>query len=242
MEHLRQQDYLAMTEATTELQLRREAVRLAGKLGFPTMSLTLVLDRSDGDYEFFSVDNTPAGYADTFNDLEHGKSDPVGQHCKCSNLPIVWDQATYVNAGRGDFWEHQALFGYRTGIAVAHHLPNGRHLMVGLDSSDALPAPDSTARMRLVAGVQMFATYAVDAAIRLLAPVCRDQPERMSLSPRELEVLRWTMEGKTAWEVGRILAIAENTVTRHAHSASRKLECSSKHQAVVKALRLGLIQ
>jgi DNA-binding CsgD family transcriptional regulator len=50
------------------------------------------------------------------------------------------------------------------------------------------------------------------------------------------------MEGKTAWEVGRILGIAEDTVARYAHRAARKLDCSGKLPAVVKALRLGLIQ
>ena len=62
------------------------------------------------------------------------------------------------------------------------------------------------------------------------------------LSDRELETLRWTMEGKTAWEVGCILGISEQTAARHLHNASRKLDCVNKHHAVIKALRLGLIR
>ena len=53
--------------------------------------------------------------------------------------------------------------------------------------------------------------------------------------------LRWTIEGKTAWELGRILGIAEHTAVRHTHSATKKLGCVNKHQAVLKALRLRLI-
>lgn len=49
------------------------------------------------------------------------------------------------------------------------------------------------------------------------------------------------MEGKTAWEVGQILAISEQTAARHLNRAVRKLDCANKHHAVVKALRLGLI-
>ena len=42
----------------------------------------------------------------------------VLQHGKTSSLPIVWDEATYINAGLPDTWEHQARFGYRVlGIA-----------------------------------------------------------------------------------------------------------------------------
>jgi len=49
------------------------------------------------------------------------------------------------------------------------------------------------------------------------------------------------MEGKTAWEVGRILGISEQTAARHLNNATQKLGCSNKMQAIVKALRLQLI-
>jgi DNA-binding CsgD family transcriptional regulator len=49
------------------------------------------------------------------------------------------------------------------------------------------------------------------------------------------------MDGKTAWEVGVLLGVTERTVIQHLQNAMRKLDCNSKHQAVLKALRLGLI-
>ena len=64
----------------------------------------------------------------------------------------------------------------------------------------------------------------------------------VSLTPRELESLRWTMEGKTAWEVGNILGITERTAVLHLNNATHKLDCVNKHQAVLKALRLKLIR
>ena len=63
-----------------------------------------------------------------------------------------------------------------------------------------------------------------------------------SLAPREAQCLSWTMEGKTAWEVGAIVGLAETTVVSYLRSAMWKLNCTSKHQAVVRALRLGLIR
>jgi DNA-binding CsgD family transcriptional regulator len=50
------------------------------------------------------------------------------------------------------------------------------------------------------------------------------------------------MEGTTAWEVGSILGIGEQTAVRHLNNAAHKLNCVNKHQAVVKALRLGLVR
>jgi DNA-binding CsgD family transcriptional regulator len=68
------------------------------------------------------------------------------------------------------------------------------------------------------------------------------RPETPKLTPRELDCLRWTMEGKTAWEVGTILGISERTAVLHLNNGMHKLGCSNKHQAVLKALRLGLLR
>lgn len=107
------------------------------------------------------------------------------------------------------------------------------------DRDQALPG-DPVELTRTVAEVQLFAAYAQEAAARIVVP--EDAESGLpALTPRELEVLRWTMEGKTAWEVGRVLGIAEQTAVRHLHHATRKLDCVNKHQAVLRALRLGLI-
>ena len=162
------------------------------------------------------------------------------QHCKRGTVPILWDQATYVRNGVEELWEEQAAYGYRTGVALAMHMPQGRHFMLGVDRDEALPK-EPTALTRIVADLQLFAVHAQDAAIRLFVAPDTLALERPKLTPRELEALRWTMEGKTAWEVGAILGISERTAVLHVNNAMHKLGCVNKHQAVLKALRLGLI-
>jgi DNA-binding NarL/FixJ family response regulator len=68
--------------------------------------------------------------------------------------------------------------------------------------------------------MQILVAHAVDAALRLLVPsgVTCDIP---LLTPREKECLRWTMDGKTAWELGKILGITEQTAVRHLKAMSR---------------------
>ena len=100
---------------------------------------------------------------------------------------------------------------------------------------------DPSELTRMVADLQLFAVHAQDAALRILVPAAA-QPERPQLTPRELECLRWTMDGKTAWEVGEILGISERTAVLHLNNGMHKLDCTNKHQAVLKALRLGLIR
>ncbi len=231
--------YSAVLQARNRDEFRDEVVRFTQQLGFETVSAVTVVDLGLGKYELIAVDNTPTSYAQTYGDAASGKRDPVLQHCRRQTVPIIWNQDTYVAQGVGDLWEQQAQFGYRTGIAMALHLPEGKHFLLGVDRDQPLPA-DPHELQRVVADLQLFAVHAQEAAMRLLLPVAM-QPERPALTPRELEALRWTMEGKTAWEVGAVLGISERTAVLHINNAMHKLQCVNKHQAVLKALRLGLI-
>lgn len=231
--------YASVLQSRNRDEFRDEVVRFAKGLGFETVSATAIVDRGIGSSDCYTVDNTPSAYLEHFRDRTAGRRDPVLQHCKRQSIPIIWDQRTYTAQGLGDLWEEQAPFGYRTGIALALHLPEGRHFFVGADRDRPLPT-DRAELTRMVADLQLFAVHALDAASRVLVPV-ESQPERPALTPRELETLRWTMDGKTAWEVGTILGITERTAVLHINNAMHKLGCVNKHQAVLKALRLGLI-
>jgi DNA-binding CsgD family transcriptional regulator len=231
--------YTAVLQARNRDEFRDEVVRFTQQLGFETVSAVTMVDRGLGKSDLVMVDNTPTNYVEPYVDAASGKLDPVLQHCKRQTVPIIWNQNTYVEHGVGELWEQQAQFGYRTGIAMALHLPEGKHFLLGVDRDRPLPA-DPQELQRLVADLQLFAVHAQETAIRLLVPAAQ-QPERPALTPRELEALRWTMEGKTAWEVGAVLGISERTAVLHINNAMHKLGCVNKHQAVLKALRLGLI-
>lgn len=231
--------YLAVMQARSRDEFRDQVVGFARTLGFDFVSAMTVVDHGLSRSDFFVVSNTPDAYAQAADDPAMARRDPVMQHCKRQTVPIVWNQDTYVEQGEGAMWEHMARFGYHTGIALALHLPEGRHFQLGVDRDQALPA-DARELQRLVADLQLFAVHAQEAAMRLFLPEVLQQ-ERPALTPRELEALRWTMEGKTAWEVGTILGISERTAVLHVNNAMHKLGCVNKHQAVLKALRLGLI-
>ena len=235
-----QAGFTSVLKTRTRDELQEEVVGFTRRLGFETVSATVVIDHLLGEAEFITIDNTPRGYRDLFQNRANWRRDPVMQHCKRHSMPIIWDQETYAAQGLGDKWEEQARFGYRHGIAMALHMPEGRHFFLGVDRDQPVP-PDAAEITRLVADLQRFAVHAQDAALRILTPVM-SSPGAPSLTPRELETLRWTMEGKTAWEVGNLLGISERTAALHVNNATHKLDCVNKHQAVLKALRLGLIR
>lgn len=232
--------FTSILEAGSRDEFLQRVVHFSRTLGFNTVSAMAVIDFALGRSEFVSIDNAPSGYAEAMHDVSSMRRDPVMQHCRNHSVPIIWNQDTYTRLGLGELWEEQARFGYHTGIAMALHLPEGRHFAFGVERDKPLP-DDRVELQRMVADLQLFAVHAQDAAMRLLSPSLPSHERAPVLTPRELEALRWTMEGKTAWEVGTILGISERTAVLHVNNAMHKLGCASKHQAVLKALRLGLI-
>jgi DNA-binding CsgD family transcriptional regulator len=61
------------------------------------------------------------------------------------------------------------------------------------------------------------------------------------LTPKEMETLRWVQEGKTTWEIAKILGVSEATVKFHVGNVLRKLGANSRTQAVAIALKTGLL-
>ena len=239
---MRQDDYSSMLEVRHCDEFRDAVVKFTQNLGFNTVSAMSRLDRAMGPADFITVDNTPTAYLKIYTSFEIARCDPVMQHCKISSRPIVWDQSTYLRAGHGDLWEQQAAHGYRTGIAMALHMPEGRHFLVGVDRDQALPKDPQTLS-RLVADLQLFTIYAQKAAARIFEPLLLETEDGAArLTLLELEILRWTLDGKTAWEVGRILSTSEAVAVSQANSAMCKLHCVTKLQAALKAQRLGLLR
>jgi DNA-binding CsgD family transcriptional regulator len=72
--------------------------------------------------------------------------------------------------------------------------------------------------------------------------VKRFKPDpRHALSPRELEVMRWVAEGKTAEEIAEIMSLSTRTVTFHTIKSVSKLGASNKTAAAIRAAMLGLL-
>jgi LuxR family transcriptional regulator, quorum-sensing system regulator BjaR1 len=63
----------------------------------------------------------------------------------------------------------------------------------------------------------------------------------LALSPREIECLTWSSEGKTAWEISCILGLAQKTVEHYLASAAQKLNATNRSHAIAQAFRARII-
>ncbi len=87
--------------------------------------------------------------------------------------------------------------------------------------------------------LSMFATMLIE-QISVISSA--DHAAKSVLNAREVEILKWTAEGKTSPEIAKLTGLSEHTVNHYATIATKKLGCSNRTQAVVYAIRLGLFK
>lgn len=234
--------FLDVSGSTDLETLRSRLVSWAHGAGFAFMAAVVVHESPPGGPAplFMSLSNASAAYeASCALSVEDSLRDPVLRRLKHLSVPFIYDQKTYVQEQAGDLWEQQAAHGYRTGVAVALHLPGGRHFLLGVDRADPLPG-DARQLTRMMSDLQMLAVYAQDAALRLLgAPTPPVEPA--IIGERELEILRWTLAGKSSDQVARILSVSEDHVEQLLAETARKLGTNHRHASVLKAISMGLI-
>jgi DNA-binding CsgD family transcriptional regulator len=235
------QQFMDISQAPDLALFERRLIDFAHWQDFGIVTATLVVERVGFGVFLTTIGNVPQGIS---QHMQPGSArrDPVIRRLKRLSIPFVYDQALYVNEDASDMWEEQAPLGFHTGVAVALHLPAGRHFLIGFDREAPLP-PDEAHLARLFADLQLVAVHAQEAAARLMSFENKfDAPAtRIQLTRREAAVLQWAMNGKTSAQIGDLLHVSERTVNFHAGNAMTKLGCQSRTQACMKALRLRLI-
>jgi len=100
--------------------------------------------------------------------------------------------------------------------------------------SIAAAVHDSTLRQRISAVEQRLAALSHDESTPAV-------PGDVALSPRELDVLACCALGATNAEIAASLSLKEGTVKSYLQAAMGKLDASTRHAAVAKARRAGLL-
>ena len=78
-------------------------------------------------------------------------------------------------------------------------------------------------------------------AAKLSQILQKEKEGNTELTPREMDVLKRVVEGKTNGEIGVSLGISEKTIEKHLDAIFRKLGVASRVQAAVLAIRENLV-
>lgn len=133
--------------------------------------------------------------------------------------------------------------GSDAGIIVLTMYAGDDQLFAALDAGASAfvpkdaPADDvvAAARHAVVSPHSFAAANLADAMRRRMSPACRQ------LSNRELQVLRLLAEGSGIAQVARSLFVSESTAKTHISSIYEKLGASNRAQAIMMAVRSGIL-
>jgi LuxR family quorum sensing-dependent transcriptional regulator len=209
--------------------------RVLARYGFANFSFSGIPQSSDCMPGIVLAHRIPAELFKVYVERRYADIDPSMRHLRRTTEPFKWLDVPYDGEREPQAAQLAGLvtdFGLAQGFFVPIPSPAGNFGNVWM----AGPKPELTARIK--PALHLMALYAFDRVHRLvgLPPAPRKQ-----LTAREREVLVWTAAGKSAWEIGEILGIAERTVNEHAQTAFRKLGAANRAQAIAIAVRERLI-
>lgn len=179
----------------------------------------------------------PDKWVDHYFDEKYYEIDPVLEIGRKANLPFTWGQSNKYRKSQQKFMSEAACFGIRHGLTVPSRTTGFKIAFITHASSEGEKEFSSTIKYHQ--SKLHVASAHFDAKFIELQNVHPDNVS--SLTPRELECLKWAVYGKTNPETAEILHISEKTVEAHFTNIFKKLSVFSRTQAVVKGLTLGLV-
>ncbi|MFN4014605.1 MAG: LuxR family transcriptional regulator [Reyranella sp.] len=224
------------TDLTRILALLEAEVQ---RLGFERFTYWLLWP-PDGPRVPLYLSNYPQAWTAHYTQSDFKSHDIIVSHATQSFRPFLWAdlRRDALTKSQRPVFDDAIAFGLRAGGNIPLHGPRNAKatLTVANDCPDSEFARLFMARRH---ELQLVAAYVHEKILQL--GLDRAPPDRLKLSPRELDVLAWSAKGKTRWEIGEILGVAEVTVKKHLLGASRKLSATNKTQAIAVAIVHGLI-
>jgi LuxR family quorum-sensing system transcriptional regulator SolR len=230
-----QEELLHTTEHAESKESLFQSIEASAKaLGFEHCAYGLRVPMPVSNPRTVLLNNYPSLWQARYVEAGYVGTDPTVQHARRTQAPLVWNAKVFE--GVPGMWEEAQSFGLRFGWAKSNLDANGVGGMLTLArSNEALSEAEVAANSLKMCWLAHMAHVSLS---RLMITHLAD--ESPSLTDREVEVLKWTADGKTSGEIADILAVSDNTVNFHIKNAITKLRTANKTAAAVRAAMLGL--
>ncbi|MGB9107166.1 MAG: autoinducer binding domain-containing protein [Telluria sp.] len=231
------EDWLyGLAAAKTEAALLELLARAAKELGYEYCALGMRLPLPFSNPRTVMFSNYPQAWQQRYQSEQYLRTDPTVAQGMTSTRPMLWSEALFASSR--PLWEDARAHGLQVGWAQPTHDLKGVASLLTFSRSG-----EPIGRSEFDANAQKM-HWLAQAAHAALANILAARPDGIGpvrLTEREIEVLRWAADGKTASESAEILAISERTVIFHIDNALRKLGAANKTAGVLKAAMLRLI-
>jgi DNA-binding CsgD family transcriptional regulator len=184
----------------------------------------------------YQISNYAERWRTRYAEARYLHVDPTVIRAKQSIEPMVWNDRDLRDAAQ--FWDEASSFGLRYGWAQSCFDPRGA---VGLLSLARAHEAIGEAERKLKDPELRWLANVAHAAMSLHLGDGSRMPVP-KLTPREVEVLRWAGDGKSARQTAQILGVQKCTVDLHVANVRRKLGANSRPAAVAQATARGLLR
>lgn len=190
----------------------------------------------------FVFNGYPDDWRNHYVEAGYQQVDPTVIHCIKERrvVPMIWDKRSFSTPVSSRLIGEAKEFGLGSGATFSIQGGRGEAAMLSL----ATPVNPDIARTDILGTLgkaQLLACYLHEAIQRLVLSKETLPLRQPALTGREKECLLWAADGKTTWEIARIIHVAERTVVFHLQNATRKMGVSTRQHAVARALSLGLV-
>jgi LuxR family quorum sensing-dependent transcriptional regulator len=230
-------DFIEGLDRVTTVTAAMDAMEDAfARFGFRTLIVTGLPNPDQRFEQVVLAKRWPAEWFKLYTANDYIRVDPVARLCRHSFNPFEWSDAAFDperEPRAAEVMNRARDFNMARGFIIPIHGEDARNACVSMGGAHL----DLNKRSK--PALHLMAMYGFDRVRNILAPP-KAKPYR--LTPREREVLAWAAQGKSAWEIGEILGIAQRTVEEHLAAAGRKLGAVNRTQAVVIAIRDRVIE
>lgn len=186
------------------------------------------------------VSRWPVEWEHRYEARQYIHIDPVISYIRGTSDPFSWQEAAATGQANGHVvMEEARAFGLNHGLCVPFHQFDGREGGVSFGGERFNPSHDERAALHLIA---IYAMSSAKGIAKKRTADDKDADSKNPLSAREIECLKWTAVGKTAWEISVILSLSQRTVEQYLTKAASKLEAVSRVHCVAEAFRRRIIQ
>ena len=232
MHHLFQSFIDGLANSTDATDLQKTMARASAALDLNCFAY-LALPYRRGDMPHL-ISTYPTKWTDHYLRNRYEKVDPVIVGSLKTAEPFEWGiglSPTPLSKAQYGLLDEAAQFGIRCGFTVPVHDPRGPIAAVTFAADERRAAFQHCIEQHRHV-LQLMAMYFHAHARRRLTP--NRVVDGVALSPRELECLEWAVQGKSAWEIGRLLNISRRTAAFHLDNAKTKFGVRTICQAVAK--------
>jgi LuxR family transcriptional regulator len=212
------------------------SLKLVQDLGFEFCAFSITSYPRGPNFKRVNLNNYPTDWNAKYEQNHFGETDPILAHCKQSTWPILWADEVFSKTPR--MRDAQKKQGLQHGWSQSLHDDAGLCSMLSLARSDG---PITAYELYENLGYAMFISQQLHGLVAQHLPSRRPHSCIPVLSAREIEILKLSADGKTAYEISRILNLSERTVNFHIHNAIHKLGVNNKIAAVIAAARACMI-